>query len=236
MVLWNEAAARGAFAAAIRSRDVATVGGAESGVAPSLLIEAIPGGALEPITRMRHEDDPARFDAALLDAVLAHAPLTAERVDRASFGVASSRDYLTGAVTPVVRRAYAPLGGGRFALALGDLHITHDPITGQGANMATLAAWLAAERIAGHAAAGAAFDEAFCADLDERLWEALRPATEWTNAFLQPPPDHAVALLAAASHSQPLADAFATNFSYPDRQWAILSSPEATARFIASHA
>ncbi|WP_437286613.1 styrene monooxygenase/indole monooxygenase family protein [Sorangium sp. So ce406] len=206
------------------------------GVAPSLLIEAIPGGALEPITRMRHEDDPARFDAALLDAVLAHAPLTAERVDRASFGVASSRDYLTGAVTPVVRRAYAPLGGGRFALALGDLHITHDPITGQGANMATLAAWLAAERIAGHAAAGAAFDEAFCADLDDRLWEALRPATEWTNAFLQPPPDHAVALLAAASRSQPLADAFATNFSYPDRQWAILSSPEATARFIASHA
>ncbi|WP_438024640.1 hypothetical protein [Sorangium sp. So ce233] len=79
-------------------------------------------------------------------------------------------------------------------------------------------------------------DEAFCADLDDRLWEALRPATEWTNAFLLPPPGHAVALLAAASHSQPLADAFATNFSYPDRQWAILSSPEATARFIASHA
>ncbi|WP_437735298.1 styrene monooxygenase/indole monooxygenase family protein [Sorangium sp. So ce1335] len=206
------------------------------GVAPALLIEAIPGGALEPITRMRYEDDPARFDAALLDAVLAHAPLTGERVDRARFGVASPRDYLTGAVTPVVRRAYAPLGGGRFALALGDLHITHDPIMGQGANMATLAAWLAAERIAGQAAAGAAFDEAFCADLDDRLWEALRPATEWTNAFLLPPPDHAVALLAAASRSQSLADTFATNFSYPDRQWAILSSPEATARFIASHA
>jgi hypothetical protein len=97
------------------------------GVVPSLLIEAIPGGALEPITRMRYEDDPARFDAALLDAVLTHAPLTAERVARASFGLAGPRDYLIGAVTPVVRRAYAPLGGGRFALALGDLHITHDP-------------------------------------------------------------------------------------------------------------
>ncbi|WP_437280456.1 styrene monooxygenase/indole monooxygenase family protein [Sorangium sp. So ce375] len=206
------------------------------GVVPSLLIEAIPGGALEPITRMRYEDDPARFDAALLDAVLTHAPLTAERVDRASFGLAGPRDYLIGAVTPVVRRAYAPLGGGRFALALGDLHITHDPITGQGANMATLAAWLAAERITGQASAGAAFDEAFCADLEERLWDALRPATEWTNAFLLPPPDHALALLAAASRSQPVADAFARNFSYPDRQWAILSSPEATASFIASHA
>ncbi|WP_437298502.1 styrene monooxygenase/indole monooxygenase family protein [Sorangium sp. So ce426] len=206
------------------------------GIVPSVLIEAIPGGALEPITRMRYEDDPARFDAALLDAVLAHAPLTAERVDRASFGVAGPRDYLTGAVTPVVRRAYAPLGGERFALALGDLHITHDPITGQGANMATLAASLAAEQIAGQAAAGAAFDEAFCADLEDRLWNGLRAATEWTNAFLLPPPDHALALLVAASRSQPVADAFATNFSYPERQWAILSSPEATASFIASHA
>ncbi|MGK4005899.1 styrene monooxygenase/indole monooxygenase family protein [Sorangium sp. So ce1036] len=206
------------------------------GVMPALLIEAIPGGALDPLTRMRYEDDPARFDAALLEAVLAHAPLTAERVDRASFGVAGPRDHVIGAVRPVVRRAYAALGGGRFALALGDLHITHDPITGQGANMATLAAWLAAERIAGQAAAGAAFDEAFCADLEDRLWEALRPATEWTNASLLPPPDHALALLAAASRSQSLADAFATNFAYPDRQWAILSSPEATASFIASHA
>ncbi|WP_437335439.1 styrene monooxygenase/indole monooxygenase family protein [Sorangium sp. So ce394] len=61
------------------------------GVEPALLIEASPGGALEPITRMRYEDDPARFDAALLDAVLAHAPLTAERVDR-QWAILSSPD------------------------------------------------------------------------------------------------------------------------------------------------
>ncbi|WP_438002516.1 hypothetical protein WMF26_01400 [Sorangium sp. So ce185] len=40
---------------------------------------------------MRHEDDPARFHAALLDAVLAHAPLTAERVDR-QWAILSSPD------------------------------------------------------------------------------------------------------------------------------------------------
>lgn len=206
-----------------------------AGTVPALLIEATPGGALEPLTRMRYEDDPARFDAALLDAVLAHAPLTAERVDRASFGVIAAREHLTGAVTPVVRRAYTALGDGRFAVALGDAHITHDPLLGQGANMATLAAWVAAGRIAAQATASAAFDEAFCAGLEDHLWEALRPATEWGNAFLLPPPEHVQALLAAASRSQALADAFATNFSHPDRQWAILSSPEATARLIASH-
>jgi hypothetical protein len=71
-------------------------------------------------------------------------------------------------------------------------------------------------------------------DTEERLWGTERATAEWTNAFLQPPPPHAIAFLVAASQNRALGDAFASNFNHPDRQWEVLSSPDSTAAFIAS--
>ncbi|MFS8072024.1 MAG: monooxygenase, partial [Byssovorax sp.] len=81
---------------------------------------------------------------------------------------------------------------------------------------------------------GAPFDEAFCAGAEAHLWEDERSVTEWTNAFLQPPPPHAIGLFVAAAQNQAIANAFADNFNHPKKQWAVLSSPDATAAFIAS--
>jgi 2-polyprenyl-6-methoxyphenol hydroxylase-like FAD-dependent oxidoreductase len=143
-------------------------------------------------------------------------------------------DTLSGAIVPTVRRGVAPLPGGRFAMALGDTHVTHDPIVGQGANAASRAAWLLGELLSAHARAGGRFDEAFCTRAEQRLWESTAAAAAWTNAFLQPPPPHAIGLLVAAAQNQAIADAFVTNFNDPDRMWAVVSSPDATAAFIAS--
>jgi 2-polyprenyl-6-methoxyphenol hydroxylase-like FAD-dependent oxidoreductase len=204
------------------------------GVTSGLLIEAIPGGPLDHLTRLRYEDDPAAFDAAVLAVLRDHAPDTYARVDPATFGLTRALDTLAGGFTPTARRGWAPLRGGRFALAVGDAHITHDPLAGQGANAASRSAWSLGELLVAHARAGGTFDEAFCADAEAHLWEDARSVTEWSNAFLQPPPPHAVGLFVAAAQNQAIANAFADNFNHPKKQWAVLSSPDATAAFIAS--
>lgn len=204
------------------------------GVVPAVVFEAIPGGPLEPFTRLRYEDDPARFDAAALAAIREHSPGTYARIDPAAFGLRAPLDALYGTVVPTVRRGFAPLSGGRFAMALGDARVSFDPITGQGANAASRTAFVLGDLVAEHARAGGRFDEVFCARAGERIWENVKAASEWTNAFLQPPPPHAVGLLIAAAQNKKIADAFAANFDDPERQWQVLSSPEATAAFIAS--
>lgn len=204
------------------------------GVTSGLLIEAIPGGPLDHVTRLRYEDDPAAFDAAVLAIVRDYAPDTYARTDPATFGLTRALDTLAGGFTPTVRRGWAPLRGGRLAMAVGDAHITHDPLTGQGANAASRGAWSLGELLVAHARAGGSFDEAFCADAEAHLWEDARSVTEWSNAFLQPPPPHVIGLFLAASQNQALANAIGDNFNDPKKQWAVLSSPDETAAFIAS--
>ena len=204
------------------------------GMASVVFMEATPGGAFEPVARMRYDDDPAGFEQALLALLQEHAVLTRDRIDPRAFRVTRSLDQLSGAVTPIVRRGYASLGQGHMALALGDVHATNDPLTGQGANMAVRAAWVLGEALVACARDGGALDEAFCVDVEQRIWESIRPAVEWTNAFLQPPPEHVVSLLVEAAQNQALADTFVDNFNYPERQWAALSSPAATDAFLAS--
>jgi 2-polyprenyl-6-methoxyphenol hydroxylase-like FAD-dependent oxidoreductase len=206
----------------------------QHGPTTALLVEAIPGGPLEPLTRLRYEEDPAAFNRALLAALREHVPDTYARVDPAEFAPTGPLDVLSGAVVPAARRAFIPLAEGRFAMALGDAHVAFDPITGQGANAASRAAWLMGELVTEHARAGMRFDEAFCRRAEQQLWNSARAACEWTNAALQPPPPHVIGLFLAAAQNQAIADAFTNNFLYPDRQWGVLRSPEATAAFIAS--
>ncbi len=196
-------------------------------------MEAIPGGSLEAITRLRYEDDPAAFNAAVLAMLREHAPDTYARTDPAEFGLTRALDTLSGGFTPTARRGWAPLRGGRFALAVGDAHITHDPLAGRGPTPPRAPPSASARSSLGSARAGGRFDEAFCAAAEARLWSQERPVTEWCNAFLQPPPPHLMSVLAAASQNQAIANAFADNFNEPETQWAVLSSPSATAAFLA---
>jgi 2-polyprenyl-6-methoxyphenol hydroxylase-like FAD-dependent oxidoreductase len=194
----------------------------------SILFECIPGGDLERIVDMRYDDDPYAFEATVLDLLQEHAPVIYERVDRRAFRLTRSLDLLQGAITPVVRHGYTRLTGDRFAVALGDVRSVVDPIVAQGANTASQSAWLLGEEIL----AGGPFDEAFCRRVDERIWEYARPATEWTNATLQPPPQHAIDVFTAAAQNQAIADEITNNFGAPARNWAIFESPEGARAFL----
>ena len=197
----------------------------------SLLIESIPGQALDAISHIRYADDPEKFETTVLNLVREHAPMIYERVNLKEFGVLRPQDVIQGAITPTVRRGYAPLGNGKFAMALGDVHIILDPIIAQGANTASKCAWLLGEALL----EDQPLDENFCRETEQKLWEAARAASEWTNATLQPPPPHAVEIFAAAAQNRLLANELVENFNAPERNWEIFSSPINAGNFLKKH-
>lgn len=190
----------------------------EDGRVGCINVQAVPGGPFEPMARMRHGDDPAAFRAALLALLQAHAPLTRPRIDPREFDVLGPSHVLQGGITPTVRRGHVALGDGRFAIALGDAHITHDPLGAQGANAASRAAWILGQRIVARIAAERAFDAEFHAETEQTLWQAMRAATEWSNLLLRPPSQRLLDLLVAASREQAIANAYVDNFTdHPER-------------------
>jgi 2-polyprenyl-6-methoxyphenol hydroxylase-like FAD-dependent oxidoreductase len=199
------------------------------GPVTAIFVEAIPGGPLEPITRAAYADDPAAFDARVLELIRRYAPPVHARIDPAEFGVTDGRDILQGALTPVVRRPYCELAPGRFVVAVGDAYVTNDPIAGQGANLGSACASVLAEAIC----RAGAYDVSFCRGLERELWAVAEPVVNFSNALLMAPPPHVQAILAAASHSQPVADAFIDNFAAPAAMWRAIATPERAAAFLA---
>ena len=197
----------------------------------SLLIEAIPGQALEVMRHMRYEDDPKAFEAKILDLLRKHAPPIYEHVNPKEFGVTRPLDVLQGAITPAVRRGYTPLGNDKFAMALGDVHILNDPIIAQGANTASRCAWVLGEALL----QDLPLDETFYRATEQQLWETGRAATEWTNMTLQPPPPYVIDLFAAAAQNKAIADELTENFSAPERNWEVFSSPAGAAALLARY-
>ncbi|WP_163997417.1 styrene monooxygenase/indole monooxygenase family protein [Pyxidicoccus caerfyrddinensis] len=205
------------------------------GRVPSILIEALPEGELAVLSTQRYDEDPRAFEALLLDRLRRFAPATYERVNPAEFGVLGPMDWLQGSFTPMVRRGWAPLANGRFVVAVGDTHVTNDPVAGQGANAASASAFAMAESIVAALGSERPFDEAFCRATEEKTWAAAAPATHWTNALLQPPPPHVVEVLVAGSQEPRVADAIANAFMIPEHILGACESPESAAAFLAKN-
>ncbi len=195
----------------------------ESGVT-GLGIEAIRGGAFIDLSEMKHGNDPRRFAQRVLEILREHAPAVYARVNVDEFAVARPQDVGYIAITPAVRRGYARLGNGRHVVALGDAHVVMDPITGQGANKAAVAAATLAEAIRD----ASVFDESFCRHAEQAMCRHALPVSDACNARLKPPAPHVGKLLGAAAQHQKLADFYAFGFNHPDKYWEIISSEERT--------
>lgn len=199
------------------------------GEVSGILFASVPGGPMQAMAHARYEDDPKAFDALALRLLREHAPAVADRIEPLAFGLTGPADLLQGGVTPTVRRGWAGLGHGTFAVAIGDAWITNDPITGQGANLgahcaAVLARWIVEDL---------AYDEEFCRGVEQEMWSFARPVTEWTNAALRPPPPHVLGVLAAAADDQAVADAFIDGYNDPAAMWRALATPARAEAFLA---
>ncbi len=201
------------------------------GKVAALLFENIPGGELEMLADLDQDADPQTFEATILGVLEKHYPLTFERVNRAEFGLTRPQDLLQGGLIPHLRADYAPLGNGKFALAMGDVHALHDPLVGQGANSASHSAWAVGDVIL----EDIGFDELFCRRVVRRRSEVVEATMDWTNLMVGPPTPHLLAMLIAMAQNKQVADEFTANFGATDQQWTNLATPERTAAYLRGH-
>ena len=189
----------------------------------ALAVNAVPGGPLDGFSGLSYEEDPAAFEAALVGLLETFAPSVRARIDRAGFGLTRPDDLLQGRLVPVVREAWAPLGGGRHAVAIGDAWILNDPVAAQGANLGSRCAFLLGEAIT----EGGPFDAPFCRQIEARLWEAAEAPTVVSNALLEPPSQQVIDVLLRASGDQATADRVVSGFGDPEDMLSMLAAEPA---------
>ena len=195
-----------------------------------IAFESIAGGVFEPIARLRYVDDPRRFEATVVDLLRTYAPHIHTRIDPEAFALSRPLDLCHAAITPTVRSGYTRIENGRYVLALGDAHVVNDPIIGQGANTAVYAAWTLGEMIR----ESGVYDEAFCREVEQRIWAFTGPVTAGTNSRLRPPAPHLLKVMQSAAQDQTVADAYAWGFNRPDLFYSALATPEGAATFLAN--
>ena len=194
-----------------------------------MVIEGMPGSPLEALSRLDHTEDQRAFERTVLGLLTDHAPQLRARVDEREFGLARPIDVLQGAMTPTIRRAWARLDNGRYAMTVGDAWVLNDPVAGQGANLGSATAALLAEEIL----ANEVYDERFCRATEDKMWAVAEPVVNWSNALLGPPPDPMVEVLGRAGTDRRIADGFVENFNRPDEMWEMVGTPESTKAWLA---
>lgn len=191
------------------------------GVATALLMENVPGGDLEELASLSYEGGSQRFLQTVLDKLEKHHPTTYDRIDTARFDLAQPQDLLQGGVVPTVRNSMVEFDDGKCAIALGDMHVVMDPMMGQGANVASYAAFVLGEEIV----KADVLDARFCEKVDLKRQDRVLAASRWTNLMLQPPSEALGMLIGTMSQDRALADAFTENFNHPERQWDRIATP-----------
>jgi 2-polyprenyl-6-methoxyphenol hydroxylase-like FAD-dependent oxidoreductase len=187
------------------------------GMASALLFENIPGGDLEELARV-----PTTTIQRVSSRTSRRDPHIYNRIDVGSFELCAPNDLLQGGVTPVLRRSTLDLGGGKFAVAAGDVRCTVDPLLGQGANIASHSAFVLAEEIV----RDVALDARFCERVEWRRQERILGASRWTNVTLQPPSPEMMDLTQEMSRNPLLCNEFTNNFNFPERQRDRLASAQ----------
>jgi Styrene monooxygenase A putative substrate binding domain len=116
-----------------------------TGLTTALAINSYKPDDLTMLRVLSSRPDRAGYSAALLQTLEELHPAIYERIDASRFGVQGPTDLAQAAVTPVVRRGYVDLGGGKYAIPLGDAHVTVDPMMAQGANIGSYSAFAVAD-------------------------------------------------------------------------------------------
>jgi hypothetical protein len=128
-----------------------------TGLVNALVISALEAEALATLRVLSGGVDRGRFRAALLGTLEQYSPTIYDRIDTAQFDPQGPDDLVQVAIAPIVRDPIAHLGDGKYAIALGDVHVTVDPLLGQGANIGSYSAFVLADAIQ----EACAFDLAF---------------------------------------------------------------------------
>ena len=197
-------------------------GFSHGGLCEMPLIEAIPGGAFDCWEGIKHVDQQFEVFMKLLKKYL---PWESERFIHAE--PVDKNAGLMGAYTPVVRHPTFELPCGKSILGIGDTVVLNDPIAGQGANNACMAAHIYSEEIIKNT--GNTFDQQWMKDTFNLYWNNYgKWATHFSNLLLNPPPAHFITLLHAASEHPMIANMLSNAFAAPKTLYPWINDPEST--------
>ena len=206
----------------------------------NLLVETLPGSRLDRFGSVKSGEEAVEV---LKQAVAELFPWDYPFVQ--NMKLADPHAWLTGAVTPAVRRGSAQLGNGRAIAALGDTAISFDPIAAQGANSGIKQARALVESIA--LRGDGALDRDWIESTFEAYWnEHARHAFTFSNLLLEPVTAPGKELLIAqygsdgradnTSGQQRVANAFVENFNDPRTLTAAFTDMAAARKVIAGEA
>lgn len=180
---------------------------AESGPCDIMLFEANPDG---PMDIWGGAADGSELLARAQAVLAKYFPSEGDRARAVS--LIDENATLVGRLTPTVRQPVATLPSGALVMGMADVTVVNDPITAQGANNATKCADVYLRAITRHIGA---FDEQFMQTAFDEFWTYAGPATDFTNQFLSPTPDHARALHIAAAQFPEIGRRFAECMNDP---------------------
>jgi hypothetical protein len=170
--------------------------------------EAIPGG---PLDCWADRPGPAEHWSRMLELMRQYYPWEYERFKNAE--LTDPQATLTGGYAPVVRRPVGELPSGGIVLGMADVVVANDPITGQGSNNASKCAEFYLRSILKRG--NEPFDRQWMEQTFENYWTDAEPVTVWTNAMLQPPPEHVMNLFGAAQSTPAIRNRFVNGFDDP---------------------
>jgi flavin-dependent dehydrogenase len=179
------------------------------GLARSLLLEAVPGGALD---KIRGEKGPVDFAAKMKTVLREHFPSVYERVDEKEFRLVDENAYTRVAINPEVRLPYTTFNN-TLVLGCGDSVAINDPITGQGANTASFCAEQLFNTLMDNLEGS--WDENVGKEYWSRIDEYVVSVSQWTNGMMGPLSESFIEAINGASSNQFLADRFVNLFHNP---------------------
>ncbi|MGQ4615854.1 styrene monooxygenase/indole monooxygenase family protein [Nocardia sp. R7R-8] len=189
------------------------------------VLSALPGG---PMDVFKGVTDPREHLEGIRKILNEFLPWEAERIRDAE--LTDDLGVLAGGFTPVIRKPIGVLPSGATVLGLADVIVLNDPITGQGANNASKSAASYLASILEHG--DRPFDDEFKTSTFNRFWDYGKYVTEWTNAFLVPPPPHVLQILGAAGASPRVARRFVNAFDEPRDFYLWFTDPESSASYL----
>lgn len=203
----------------------------QAGACDILFWEAVPGQDLDRWPTNGSRVPPTEHLQTTLDLAKQYVPWVYERCRNVE--LTDAKATLHGRFTPTVRKPVAHLPSGGVALGMADVVITNDPITGQGSNTAARCADHYLRAILAHG--DRPFDTTWMRDTFESFWATTAHAvTAWTNAMLQPLPEHVQQILATAATNPEVARRFAAGFADPTTLTDWFMTPTGAADYLAS--
>jgi hypothetical protein len=178
-------------------------------------------------TQLQAHSNPDDLITAAKQALKKYVPHEYERCH--NICLTDDKAFLSGNITPTIRKPITQLDNGKYALGMGDCIVLNDPISGQGANAAIRCADIYLKSILNNQDC---FDKDWMQTTFDKYWEFAQWPVMWSNMLLQEPKPYILNLLKQAQYSQKLANAIANGFDSIDQFAPALSNENNTIEFI----